>query len=45
MTRPVNGRESIEVETVSFNSLINEIKPNNKTMILPIYDNQGSGEP
>ena len=28
MTRPVNGRESIEVETVSFNSLINEIKPN-----------------
>jgi FkbM family methyltransferase len=28
MTRPVNGRESIEVETVSFSDLINEIKPN-----------------
>ena len=28
MIRPVNGRESIEVETVSFGDLINEIKPN-----------------
>ena len=28
MTKPVNGRESIEVETVSFSDLINEIKPN-----------------
>ena len=28
MTRPVNGRESIKVETVSFSDLINEIKPN-----------------
>jgi len=28
MTRPVNGRESIEVETVSFSSLVNELKPN-----------------
>lgn len=28
MIRPVNGRENIEVETVSFSNLINEIKPN-----------------
>ena len=28
MIRPVNGRESIEVETISFGDLINEIKPN-----------------
>ena len=28
MIRPVNGRESIKVETVSFGDLINEIKPN-----------------
>jgi len=28
MIRPVNGRESIKVETVSFGDLINQIKPN-----------------